>query len=690
MKDFLITQYNYLLKTYGKYYLLAILLIPLILTQIWFKGKGTLMGAEEGPVFYNLLHTYSLYNTIWTDSGLGLANPLITPRIPTYYLLSQLYLLGISASFLQQGLFAVLLVVPLISMPLLLSLYFPEGKLAGLVSGIFYTLNLYTQSQVWYRFLYPQIFLWSYLPLFLYIFSLWLKTSKPKYVGYLLLTSFLYSLMFSFISTIFVLWIPAGLILIGTALYNKNDRFQILLRGLLILVIWIISNLWWVLPLAFTKDNNYTSALDSTKNLEALVEVSKYFPSTTILQLKQDYYFTQNESWNEFLYNGYLPYIIFSFVLYGVFKYIRYWWARVFLSMLFIGWFISKGTNPPYGKEFFVFLFSTFPITQVLRNPYEKIGLLFVFPFSIFFALGLTSITKGKQLMIGILLLFICGGAVKSMWDGTMFAGYLVEVPSSYNKVNQQLEKSNSHRLLSMPFLHTANVTYTWGYKGEELSELFLIKPALSRTYNAPGDIYPLLYKYIKNENFSRLFPILSVDTVILHKDAVTKSGYQESYEDSQAIIGKWENISEELKTDELILYKYSSPIPINWGYASNKIFYVRSYDEGLSKIINNEINPYKDVFITEDKSYNINDNSFVPGINITKQSSQTYKVEVNNSSSPFILVLSTSFNPNWIATISGSVVEDHFKVNGYANGWYISKEGNYTINLNFKIWPWD
>jgi hypothetical protein len=65
--------------------------------------------------------------------------------------------------------------------------------------------------------------------------------------------------------------------------------------------------------------------------------------------------------------------------------------------------------------------------------------------------------------------------------------------------------------------------------------------------------------------------------------------------------------------------------------------------------------------------------------------SSTQYTIHVN-SSSPFYLVLSQSYDSGWVATINGRQIPDqyHFTANGYANGWYINKTGMFTITLEF------
>jgi hypothetical protein len=62
------------------------------------------------------------------------------------------------------------------------------------------------------------------------------------------------------------------------------------------------------------------------------------------------------------------------------------------------------------------------------------------------------------------------------------------------------------------------------------------------------------------------------------------------------------------------------------------------------------------------------------------------YNIEVDTSK-PFFLVFSDSYDEGWVATVDGHKLSDkyHFNANGFANGWYINKTGTYTIVLEFQ-----
>jgi len=69
-----------------------------------------------------------------------------------------------------------------------------------------------------------------------------------------------------------------------------------------------------------------------------------------------------------------------------------------------------------------------------------------------------------------------------------------------------------------------------------------------------------------------------------------------------------------------------------------------------------------------------------LPQIEFKKVNPTKYLVEVKNSSQPFFLVFWQRFSPNW----SVSIPAFHFRVNNFANGWLIEKEGDFSLELNY------
>jgi len=70
-----------------------------------------------------------------------------------------------------------------------------------------------------------------------------------------------------------------------------------------------------------------------------------------------------------------------------------------------------------------------------------------------------------------------------------------------------------------------------------------------------------------------------------------------------------------------------------------------------------------------------------VPEAIFKKISPVEYEVEIIGAEKPFWLVFSEAFHPKWRANVEG----EHFMVNGFANGWYITKLGDYKATIYFE-----
>ncbi|MFH1318406.1 MAG: hypothetical protein ABIH71_05275, partial [Candidatus Omnitrophota bacterium] len=72
------------------------------------------------------------------------------------------------------------------------------------------------------------------------------------------------------------------------------------------------------------------------------------------------------------------------------------------------------------------------------------------------------------------------------------------------------------------------------------------------------------------------------------------------------------------------------------------------------------------------------------PRVEYKKINPTKYKLKIS-SSQPYFLTFSESYHPKWQAFIDGKRIENHFVVNGFANGWYIREDtGEYNIILRF------
>ncbi len=85
-------------------------------------------------------------------------------------------------------------------------------------------------------------------------------------------------------------------------------------------------------------------------------------------------------------------------------------------------------------------------------------------------------------------------------------------------------------------------------------------------------------------------------------------------------------------------------------------------------------------------KINNINILQSLPKTSFNKVSQTRYEVEVRDAQEDYILVFSDLFNSDWSVKILGDEASEpeHILVNGYANGWWIDKKGDYKIIVEF------
>ena len=76
--------------------------------------------------------------------------------------------------------------------------------------------------------------------------------------------------------------------------------------------------------------------------------------------------------------------------------------------------------------------------------------------------------------------------------------------------------------------------------------------------------------------------------------------------------------------------------------------------------------------------------NHTISSVELYKMIDPTYYTIDVNSETPFFLVFSQSYQPQWQASINENTIEEHFMANGYANSWYINETGQFKISMRY------
>lgn len=638
-----------------------------ILVGIWYKGVGFYGGGEEGLSLWRPEKSFSLAKSVWLDIGLGYPSPFFLPRITLY---AWSFFLGtvFSPRSIQMLFFATNIFMALLGTHLLTKKFVKDNTSVSLVAGLFYVFNLYTQSQVFARFVYSGIFAWAFIPILLYFFAYWLESAKSRFLFLFLAISLAGSHMYSHPSYVLILWGIMGLWFLFS-LKTTDHKKELLKRFILVFALWIITNIWWIYPMV--KLSGGAGGNPSIRGWEydfaTLQGLSRDFENSDIFLLRQKYFFDRSGNWGDFYKNPFTlfaSWATFIFVIVGILRR-RFVTHKAFLVVLFlVGWFLAKGANPPLGSFFYENLFRQVPIFGMFRNSYEKLGLIFLLPYAIFFAIGTQTfvdklMAKAKVIFCAFVVFGIFGYLVWPLWLGNTFSPLArVSVPDYYASSNSFLNSAAGHRGLSIPFTPGEGVHYKWSggdYYGLEPSEFLFDEPVVSWVipYTHAVDVNKRLVESLANKQLpSDLLEDMGIGYIILHSDMDTVYSSALAQEESKELLDSHNKLQRLGRFGELDVYS------------------VKEVDSDLIAI----------EAYCEDP----------PSITYEKVNSGRYFVHINGASCPYNMILKVTFHDFWQAKMNGEVLADNYVARGYANGWKIDKRGDYGIDIIFKIWPWE
>lgn len=675
---------NYLNKRIIIFFSASIITISIVMFS-WFKSGSIISNSEESLSIYNPERTAQIYSSIWYPIGLGSRSAFGLVRYPVFSALSFLSNLGFPSFIIQAILIGLSMEIAILSAYLLFN-YLSKGSfLISFVGAFFYVFNTYTQAQIFRRFLYPYMYALAYYPLFLYLWIKLLEERKWKYLLLFSISSAFFSFSFDQVATLIPFIISAFIILLIKFWQNRNSLKRVIFLigiSLFSLTLVILVNIWWIYPFIIST-KSYLSIVStfstSQVNLNSLEAVSKFFPISQILLLRQSWWYGESQHWYNYYQNPLiflLSFSVFFITFYGLIK------SRVskffpILSILFvIGLLVCKGSNPPFGKALFSFLFENFTFTAALRNPYEKFGIVLLLPYCFFFASGLSYLmrgVRGKFVNLALLLSFVFFILILvwPIFSGNVFTKEeLINVPISYKEANNYLNKNSSLRIFHVPLSRYYNEKYDWGFYGQNPTIYLFDRTSLSDSLNVFMEpFYKQMPELASNKDFPKILGYLGVSNIIVHNDSINKP------EDNLLTIDHakgWEKVKQAVKFGKLDIYTIDPQILRSNFYAI--------------KLSNQNIQTYKDRRFL-DFSF-LNDD--IINLKSQKLSPGKYFVEVKDVTEPFVLVFNETFDNYWTASINSQNLTDHFPVDKMFNGWYVDKKGNYTIDIKLKVWPWD
>ena len=542
--------------------IILLVLVSFILVFSWYKPGLAIGGGEEGLAFVNPKQTAQLYKYTWDSTQTGASLSTSVSRYPAFLILGELQKLGIHPGLSQITLFFLLTLLAGIFTYLLTKQLFPVKPRAWLFAALFYILNTFTFSVVWHRFISPMFFFFPLLPASIYFY---LKYTRENKIIHLLLfagVNILFSYAFSSPALVITLWA-------SIAVFAFYDSISIKKIWLLIisLSLWILTNWWWVQHLLATA-GGYSSIFGADYNLTVLRSISTQYPFSVYSLLRYPSAISGIANTSTLLF--------IAVIIYGFLKIIIKKTKRLFIFLIAVSFFVLNGSNFPTGF-LFEFFFTKFSPLQLLRNPYEKFGILLSLSYSILFGFGLYKIFNKSKIKGYILIFVLTFTIVVPTWNGIVFGSEeynaYVQIPEDYNTVNNILNQDKSgSRSLSVPIIPGDSVHFGWEtpYYGIQPNRYLFsssVMGRITRVHEIDGYWEALRRGYYQG-TLSNLARYGNLKYLIVHKDLDTVfSGLDEKQKELIALTNytKPSNSNKTVICDGYIMDTQCDVSELNW-----------------------------------------------------------------------------------------------------------------------------
>jgi len=561
-------------------------IISLLLIFSWFRYGHLYGGGDVGLQTYNPQRILENARFVWWDAaGPGALLPQGLSAIPLQFSLYLLQQMGFSPVAMQASLFFLLLTLMGFGMYLFVSTLFPENKKYPFIAGIFYMFNPYMMIQVWHRFIHTTIIFAAALPFLAIFWNKWIKEGKVRYLLFFLLATFLSVYAFGTYAFILAVWIFLSFLTIGQLVpwQGRKQAYAVGLRFVFGFIVWILINAWWMVPVSQISPAVLSEQHKTEESLVTLTTISSQEILPYSLQLINPFYLVYQAEFGNIYKNvlfQIIPWIFVFIILFGLLNSIKHKAFSLFGIFYLLALFLAKGAAPPFGK-LFIFGFINIFTLGVLRNPFEKTGLILVFFSTVMFVLGLKVLSEkfGKNILLrNSLIIFICLLILIFSWPmimgkviGRLDKPAFVEVPISYQEANSWLLEQRKvgildGKILHLPLTGEESIQYNWkfGYNGLEPSDTFFTAyPSISRGFNikriddALSGLGLLFYSdYTDSARLLGNLQDFSVRFIVLHKDVDWTGGNLPNPQDLEKLLDRLEFLEKKQQFGDLIVYQ--------------------------------------------------------------------------------------------------------------------------------------
>lgn len=626
MKDFLITLKPHLVS------ILIIVALALYLVVRWLPAGYIIAGGDVGiPNLFPQKQLYDVTSSWWDSHGTGVSSPTTYTSISYYLFLSFLDSVGITPDLTQKIVFFLIIAGGAISI-YFLAITFDYNRRTSFLASLFFIFNL-TALSVWQRGVHNAMLMLLLAPLSLLILVRGVKENKYSSIIFINVVSILLSYVFGALGYVFSLWLLWSIFLVIILVSEWTDKTRrrfVFQYFILLFISWILTNAFWIIHLL--KSSGYVLGQFSGDELRArgsdvLVGLRPYLGAETILRGISRYYHYYIRDWGNiysnpfFIILSWIPTLIIFFTALVKENYKSLTW-KFLIILAVIVLIISKGVNAPFGiLNKIPYDLSSF--LAPLRNPYEKVGIILIIPYSLLFALGTSQILgllklRRMHFLTPVFMLIVVSCLtvlVWPLWFGKLFVSddkrYAVSIPSYYNEANNWLKEKiavDDTRILHLPLAWGESVDYDWEYTGIEPSQYFFNGSSIGYQLGVGGvdtRIRDLLLNVHEQDtnNIQKSLASLNIGWVVIHNETLYRARILESPER----INKWLSTKPDfleyaIDFGPLSVWKVKDQYRAGHIYTTQKLNYFAKTKAGQALNIWNEIETVNDGFVADIK----------------------------------------------------------------------------------------
>ncbi len=561
-------------------------ILATVLTISWFKAGLLYGGGDVGIPSYDPQRIFDITKFVWWDaSAPGTTVPQGLTSVPFQFIQMILQKSGLSYMLTQASFFWMVIFLIGYGMFLMAGTIFgKEKKGLAVLAGLFYLFNPYMMIEIWHRFIHNTFFLAAALPFIFILWTRWIRGGRFVSLLTFLLISFLSSYMFGTLAFIVVIVVILAWVAAAELLPWKNfaNLKQISSRFFFGGIFWFLIQAWWMFP-SFGIAPALLSAQHSVEgSLSTLLSISEQtIIPYSIFGINPFYLYIISDfgpAYNS-IYLRLIPFFVLLFLIPGFIKSLMSKTLSTWGLLFILGIFLAKGAAAPFGN-LFIFGFSNIFALGVLRNPFEKLGILIPFSGAILFALGVNfylqnpKLRKKRRPVLLVMIIILALLFVVFQWPvwsgklfGTLQKPAYVEVPSTYIEADEYIRQQDKNgNILHLPLTTGEAATYYWkhGFSGVESSQLYFSSlPSISRGFNiayvddalsALSAIFTL--PRADNNKIIDLLRAFNVRFIILHKDMEWRGGLLSDPEILESTLNSKDFLKKEGTFGDLTVYR--------------------------------------------------------------------------------------------------------------------------------------